>query len=144
MEPHRHALAERLLKETVAFYNLGNRSMMPDGGSSCAYFGKNDRRCAIGRIMPNTLKKYFDNGTLENTHCLEKLKETAKVCGITFRFKQEYRPLMAIECDEVMDAIQGLHDQKENWTATGLSEKGYNHVDHLCDRYNFNRKNVLP
>lgn len=96
------------LKETVQFYNSRNRSTTLRG--TCLYKAtETSPGCAIGRFLPNDGKFDLD-----------------RICGVKFAVSIGGQlPAWMMEMGiEFLAAIQSLHDFKEYWTDTGLSEIG--------------------
>ena len=99
--------------ETAAFYNLGNRSQE---GDVCLYNGPDGKRCAFGRMcVPGEPKE--ETG-LKPSMLLQYLKP--EYAGHSYEFYK---------------AIQLLHDYKDNWTETGLSDYGKMRVEDLKKKW---------
>lgn len=121
----------RILNETVAHYNSGNRSINPkskNDGSSCTYLpleGVKSEGCAIGRMLPVVTKKEIQERGFNSGHGVEtlfnKLSRVPKVfSGIDIIFLNE---------------IQALHDSSLHWDNKGLSEIGEKKVKIIEDRF---------
>jgi hypothetical protein len=107
------------LKETIQFYNLGNRAVY--GKSTCVYTEtETSPGCAIGRFIPHDGK--FDLkriGGIEYAVWFGNvLPEWMMAMGIGF-----------------LSAVQQLHDISDYWTETGLSHSGREEAMHIISQF---------
>ena len=123
-------LQERLLNETVAHYNLGNRA---DTGSGCVYEKDNGCRCAVGRLMTNEgiAMVRSENAMYDALEVILGLPDSESL------FQEQWRPLMRYEGDsfQFLIDIQGLHDNPANWTPDGISEIGKENANRIRERF---------
>jgi hypothetical protein len=115
--------------ETIKFiaghFNLTNRgtNVTPNGvkTDSCRYFiTKGGPRCAIGILMTEEEAEKFERNI------------GGAICESSF--PQLPKRLQSLGL-EFLSELQQLHDQKSNWTNTGLSEWGQERVNKLLIKY---------
>lgn len=107
------------LKETVQFYNLGNRATTLRG--TCLYKEtETSPGCAIGRFLPHDGKFDLD-----------------KICGVKYAVSiGSQLPVWMMEMGiEFLAAVQSVHDFNDHWTDTGLSEIGKKEVLEIIRRH---------
>ena len=110
------------LEETVKFYNTNNRCVE---GSKCFYYLDGKDGCAIGRHIKNkTLCRSFDKYSLTSVITDSIFYSLPK--------KLQYLTQM------FLDAIQKLHDNKQNWNKGGLSERGKGEVKIIKTEFSLN------
>lgn len=111
------------LGETANYYNSKNRAMAKEGENLCLYTPIKGRSkgCAIGRhIKDKKLCAKLDTmGVVTEKKVFKKLPKKLKKLGQDF-----------------LDAIQLLHDYRENWSKTGLSAKGKSLVKRITKQIN--------
>lgn len=105
-----------LLDETAAFYTSETLCML-DGpvtdGARCRYHIDGKAGCAVGRLIADKeLCKRLDASTITGVVAVFELFPTDV---------QEYGKNFLV-------ALQGLHDDSDHWTSTGLSEDGRKRV----------------
>ncbi len=117
----------QIIKETAAFYNLGNRSMEEDG-SCCVYIGQNGKRCAFSRCCEETEENliFLSNN---NDRSVDGLEEDFG--GTVNLLKEEYRGHSV----SFWKDVQILHDDHIYWDEAGLSAKGEEKKIELLNRY---------
>lgn len=129
-------LAEDLLIETALFYNSENRSML---GGECMYENHNGKRCGVGRIMNKKfiyiLKKYEMNDS-----CVSTLADNCDDFGPE-AFLKRWAPLSSHI--SFLEHIQDLHDVESRWDYNGITKKGLEFVEFMCDVYELNKDRVL-
>lgn len=110
--------ALQIIDEIALLYTVNTRST--EDNDRCLYVGAEGRTCAFGYLCidPSRLKEGFGAVNQLRNHSHEILKPEYR--GYSFQF---YRDL------------QYLHDNKNYWNETGLSERGNAFVDHLKHTY---------
>jgi hypothetical protein len=115
-----------IINETIAFYNLGNRSVsITNMDGRCLYKGPEGKECAFARMCNDWDKIKLEEGNAATD--LIKLHTDSIL-------KEEYR---GHELEFYQD-IQRLHDTETNWTHEGLSVQGERYVKELKKRYKIN------
>lgn len=120
---------EWVLQDTINFYTLENRALNSLG--KCAYLTEDGKRCAIGRYLKKgqkkILKEYYDSVlALMNDDFFEK-----SIPKWMFKLPNSF-----------LYSIQVLHDNRVNWTNTGLSETGIKKVKVICEEYHIDFKSL--
>lgn len=117
----------QFLRDTVEFYNSGNRGTSLTG-HVCVYEPVGDSPgCAIGRHIPNKeLCRNLHGGVRD-------LEGKAWAFG----------PLLVLDVGFLRD-VQLLHDQRGNWNRSGLSEYGESVVTDICHKFGLDTVSVLP
>lgn len=115
------------LEDTASFYNLINRSY--DGNKGCRYEPPHDKSpgCAIGRYLTTEVQKKYDQSKGWTNIKAQMSDEKAK--KMAPEWMQEMNPDFLIR-------IQNLHDMRECWTETGISETGKRHVQAIKIEFN--------
>lgn len=112
-----------IILETAESYNSQNRSVNPDSSYSCLYkSGAN--KCAVGRCLLSKSKLFkleYNENPVNNYSAIE----------LDCELKKEYR---GHSIDFWID-VQFLHDQRNFWDLSGLTEKGKEHVDLLIEEW---------
>ena len=107
-----------VINETASFYNLGNRGIA-EGGDKCNYYVEecdNVKLCAVGRY----LKDPWSWGCEPSVRAIEPSR-------LEDALKEEYRG----HSNAFWNDIQIFHDNRDNWTDEGLSERGEKIRDQL-------------
>lgn len=119
---------EKLLKETIEYYNSNNRATV--NIKNCTYYdSKTGNKCAIGRLMLNP-KKYESTYT-SVTNLLEYYPNLLK----------EY-PFNTFSI-LFLNWLQCLHDKSEYWNANGITQSGLGAVQYICDVFKLNYNLVV-
>ena len=118
-----------IIKETAEFYNLSNRSFVPEKNNpndgNCVYLTSDGKMCAVGRCMINP-SQYLNKIEIN----VETLDQSTKG-GLDTLLKEEYRGNgIGFWTD-----LQRLHDSSLYWTETGLSKSGQQYYDRLVERW---------
>ncbi len=112
---------EQVLKETVEFYNLGNRAIQ---GDNCYYITNCGNKCAVGRLL-----------TDKECHRIENFSITGIGDFYASEF-EEYLPEKVAELgQEFLGKLQELHDWANNWTETGISKEGIEVANNIIKRF---------
>lgn len=129
---------EEIIRDTFLFYDSDPSRRAVDEEGSCTYRTEDGRNCAFGRYMKEEYLKnecceiygmgissdYTDNtlvGMLEVDNHDELLIE--KVQGHPLHFWKE---------------LQSLHDREYYWSENGITEKGYDYLMKLANKYEEN------
>jgi len=104
---------------TAEHYNSNNRAVN-DRSHKCQYITKDGQRCAIGRLVDESLATAMeaDSGVISGPRLLAMLPPEIRGLGRAF-----------------LRDLQLLHDRCENWTVNGLSRQGELRVNVLKFRY---------
>lgn len=127
---------EEILDETIAFYSedTKRRALKPDG--KCAYNTEDGRHCAVGRCLKPSL---LEQGT----------KLDGNGDGV-YRLVQKQNNIPIGELitgmDNLLDdryhghsiafwrELQEIHDRRQNWSESGLTEVGLKSVKYLREK----------
>ncbi len=116
-----------LLEDIIKFFNSENRCT--DNQDCCKYYFEGKEGCAIGRLIPDKeLCKKLDLGIGEYN--------TSGVSNIEV-FKLLPKELQYYE-QEFLYRLQRLHDIKENWNSSGLTEKGQFITEDIKETFGLN------
>jgi hypothetical protein len=108
-----------LVKETIYYYNYGNRSV---DGTHCKYQSNAGNMCAVGRCLTEEALKDFHNYEMVGIFSITSLPEfiTEKYTNFDSMFQERYHGIHKY----VWSFMQGLHDEDCNWDENGLSSNG--------------------
>ena len=95
------------------------------GGGSCMYFGPEGTRCAVGCLLPETMRSKA-TGESWNSY------------GVSF-LNEDIRALLGIDPlggdIEFLHALQRAHDPKENWTDDSFNALGEAALRNVASNY---------
>jgi len=122
---------ESIIEETANYYNSENRSLN-SGGTGCSYLGSNGTWCGFSRCCKNDAK------TIESLEAMDDVVGTLN-CYELDKNEISYEELLQDQYKghelEFWRDVQFLHDGKENWNKSGLSEKGQKFKDRLIGKW---------
>lgn len=111
------------LQDTIDFYNLNNRSVTEDG--VCQY-KMDDKKCAIGRYLTGYVSSM-----------------EGEIVGDLIRVYNEYLPKWMLKFNpRFLQRVQIFHDDRHNWTSTGLSKEGIDTVKFICKKHRIKFKEL--
>jgi len=112
----------KLLDDTVAHFNSGNRCFSKDRGK-CLYVPVNDssQGCAIGRLLPAKHKKFITDNDAEDVG-VAGLFCSFDTAGLNI--PKVFAGLSVGMGLRFLASLQDLHDSGEYWCSTGLTESG--------------------
>lgn len=119
------------LRDTIKHFNLNNRSTGSKAGIEGCLYSPTETSCgcAIGRhVLNKDLCKTWDQSRLP--------------FGILFS-DGEFGQLAALGRKFLMQC-QALHDLEANWTEQGLSARGWETANLICDGHGLDRNEILP
>jgi hypothetical protein len=116
--------AVEIIDEIAKHFNLtNNRSVKENTVNYCVYNGPNGKRCAYGYLFPDDAMHIF-------------MDSEGKSVSIIFdHTKKHMKPEYAGKIKRFYEDLQGFHDDVENFTMEGLSERGLKMVKKLKLRY---------
>jgi hypothetical protein len=115
-----------LLNDTCQFFNSNNRCTIRDG-LQCVYVNENEEGCAIGRLIEDKkLCKKLDLG-FEGKFGVSELRIFDLLPPDLKEYGQDF-----------LSRLQSLHDRRQNWTPTGLSELGERRVNLVKEIFGLN------
>jgi hypothetical protein len=124
---------KEIILETAEFYGSdpSRRAVVnQDGRAKCRYLTEDGRKCAVGRCLIEGKKMlYFGNQEPMSAELIDiAVNEIANLQDILM---PEYRghDIYFWGC------LQEFHDSDFNFTDTGLSECGQNHLEFLLKQY---------
>lgn len=101
--------------------NLINRNAKSDGCRYEPFGGERKYGCAVGRLLPTEIQQKCDSfycidegSSVSNANILKRLPEDILALGKKF-----------------LEALQGLHDDEDNWTEKGMSKYGYMRIEEM-------------
>ena len=103
-----------VLNETIAIYNLENRSVTNSG---CKYYLNSNTGCAVGRLIEDK----------ELCKELDGWDDDTSVRMVFDRFPKKIQKLDI----HFLQKLQNLHDNKINWDVTGISKIGKQEVENI-------------
>jgi hypothetical protein len=109
-----------LIKETIYYYNYGNRSVE---GTSCKYQSNTGNMCAVGRCLTeDALKDFHEMEKTTLAFAITKLPATIadKYSDFDSMFRERYHGIHKY----VWSFLQSLHDEDSNWDGNGLTSCG--------------------
>jgi hypothetical protein len=108
-----------LVKETIHYYNYGNRSV---DGTHCKYQSNAGNMCAVGRCLTEEALKDFHDHEVGTVFAITNLPAiiTDKYTSFDSMLQEKYQGIH----EQVWSFMQGLHDEDENWDYNGLSSNG--------------------
>jgi len=108
-----------LVKETIYYYNYGNRSVE---GTHCKYQSNTGNMCAVGRCLTEQALNDFHDHEVAKTFAIISLPEfiTEKYSSFDSMFQEKYQGIHV----QVWSFMQSLHDEDINWDENGLSSDG--------------------
>lgn len=111
---------QEVFDDTIKYYSEdpSRRAVCPDNDGCFYWSATSDKRCAIGRLIPEDLAKEFAKANLPVTCIFSKLPNELQVHGEKF-----------------LTDLQFLHDIRRFWDGVGLSEQGKEHVALLRTRH---------
>lgn len=122
-----------ILLETVDFYSKDTSRRSYSHGT-CAYNGKNGTHCAFGRCLLPKYQEQGDNLANNTTGILEFVRGTKK--KVDEVLQEKYRGHDSF----FWRNIQRLHDETENWDASGITFEGEIAVNRIIESYNLKMK----
>jgi hypothetical protein len=112
-----------IIEETANFYNLTNRGLNTDG--YCVYRTEDGKMCAVGRCLNDDFKP------LQNIYYSVKSLFNDNENEDSIFLKEEYVGHSMM----FWHSLQGFHDNTENFTTEGLSDKGVERKNLLINQY---------
>lgn len=106
----------------VAAHLLGMKRRAMNGGS-CAYRTLEGERCAVGCLIPDEM---YDP-SMENQG-VDWLIRSAEQFGYDL-------PGEIIKYEELLEDLQGVHDNRNHWDEDGLNEHGLDRLYRVAERH---------
>jgi hypothetical protein len=107
-----------LIKETIYYYNYGNRSV---DGTHCKYQSNAGNMCAVGRCLTEQALNDFHEREATCTFAITNLPHviTVKYSNFDSMFQEKYQGIH----EQVWSFLQSLHDE-DHWDENGLNDEG--------------------